>query len=181
MRKKLLLIITIISLLLIIIGSFTMWRKKAPPIKETQPAKETPSVKIAPDFSLPDIEGNTFRLSDLKGKIVLIDFWATWCPFCRASIPILKELYNDYKDKGLEIVGIALEYDGGVALKRLVREENISYYVLLGNEKLAKEYSAFGVPTRFLINQKGEIAERFIGFQEKEILEEAVKNVSIKD
>lgn len=131
----------------------------------------------APDFTLSDISGNSLRLSDFKGKVVLIDFWATWCPFCRESIPILNSLYNDYKDKGLEIIGIALEYDGGRTLRRFAKEKNIAYPLAVGEERLATEYSAYGVPTRFLINRKGEIVEKFMGFQDKEILEAAIKEL----
>lgn len=138
-------------------------------------AVDVQMVKNAPDFTLNDLNGNPFSLSDLKGKIVLLDFWATWCPFCRESIPILQSLYNDYKDKGFEVVGIALEYDGGRVLRRFAEEENIPYTLLIGNEKLATKYSAYGVPTRFLINREGKIVKKFIGYQDKEIFVAAIK------
>ncbi|OGX42937.1 MAG: hypothetical protein A3H41_03245 [Omnitrophica WOR_2 bacterium RIFCSPLOWO2_02_FULL_45_28] len=131
----------------------------------------------APDFVLTDIHGDTLRLSDFKGKVVLIDFWATWCPFCRSSIPILKSLYDEYKDKGLVIIGIALEYDQGQTLKRFAKEKQISYPLAVGTERLAAEYSAYGVPARFLINRQGEIVENFIGFREKGIFESAIKQL----
>jgi cytochrome c biogenesis protein CcmG/thiol:disulfide interchange protein DsbE len=135
------------------------------------------ALREAPDFVLYDMEGKSFKLSQLKGKVVLLDFWATWCPFCRKSIPILISLYNEYKDKGLEIVGVALEYDGGKVLKIFAEKEKINYTVLIGNEKVAREYSAYGVPTRFLINREGQIVERFVGFQNREVLESAIKEL----
>lgn len=135
------------------------------------PAKE------APDFILSDINGKRIGLSDFKGKVILIDFWATWCPFCRESIPILKSLYSDYKDKGLEIVGIALEYDGGETLRRFAKEKSIAYHLAVGEERLATEYSAYGVPTRFLINREGKIVKKFIGYQDKEIFVAAIKQL----
>ena len=133
--------------------------------------------QLAPDFVLTDIYGNTLRLSDFKGKVVLIDFWATWCPFCRESIPMLKSLYEEYKDKGFVVVGIALEYDGGRTLRRFAKQKNIAYPLAVGKESLATEYSAYGVPTRFLINRQGEIVEKFIGFREKEVLESAIQEL----
>lgn len=133
--------------------------------------------KNAPNFTLRDIKGMPFRLSDLKGKVVLLDFWATWCPFCRESIPILKSLYDEYKDKGFEVVGIALEYDGGKALKRFSEGKKINYTILIGSEELVKEYSAYGVPTRFIINREGKIVEKFIGFQDKETFELLIKEL----
>lgn len=133
--------------------------------------------KNAPDFTFRDIKGMPFRLSDLKGKVVLLDFWATWCPFCRESIPVLKSLYDEHKDKGLEVVGIALEYDGGKALKRFAKEKKINYTILIGSEELAKEYSAYGVPTRFIINREGKIVEKFIGFQDKDTFESLIQKL----
>lgn len=140
-------------------------------------AEEITFFRKAPDFTLSDVHGKIFNLAELKGKVVLVDFWATWCPFCRQSIPDLKSLYSDYKDEGLEIIGVALEYDGGKALRKFVEEKNITYTVVVGNEKLAKEYSAYGVPTRFLINRQGEIVEKFIGYQDKDVLEAAIKKL----
>ena len=138
---------------------------------DVQPAKD------APDFTLSDIDGKRISLSDFKGKVILIDFWATWCPFCRASLPILTSLYSDYKDKEFEIIGIALEYDGGKRLRRFVEEKKIPYTILIGNEELAKEYSAYGVPTRFLINREGKIVKKFVGYEDKEIFESAIKQI----
>lgn len=136
---------------------------------DAQPAKE------APDFVLSDINGKRISLSDFKGKVILIDFWATWCPFCRESIPILKSLYDEYKDKGLVVIGIALEYDKGQALKQIAKEKKISYPLAVGKERLAIEYSAHGVPTRFIVNRRGEIEKKFVGFQDRETLESALQ------
>lgn len=160
--------IPIVILILFAIHSLSIKQKQV----------ETESVEFvgeAPDFTLSDIDGKRISLSDFKGKVILIDFWATWCPFCRESIPILKSLYSDYKDKGFEVVGIALEYDGGKGLRRFAEEKNIPYTLLIGNEKLATEYSAYGVPTRFLINREGKIVKKFIGYQDKEIFVAAIK------
>ena len=144
---------------------------------EQKSAYSLDDAKPAPDFVLTDIYSNTLRLSDFKGKVVLIDFWATWCSFCRKSIPVLKSLYGEYKDKGLVIIGIALEYDQGQTLKQFAKEKKISYPLAVGKERLATEYSVYGVPTRILLNRKGKIVEKFIGFQGKEILESAIQDL----
>ena len=170
MRRRILLfsvpvILSLFTFSVFLINQDPVWAADAQPLK------------AAPNFVLSDIYGNPLRLSDFEGKVVLIDFWATWCPFCRESIPILSSLYSDYKDKGLVIIGIALEYDGGKTLKRFAKEKNIAYYLAVGKESLATEYSAYGVPARFLINRHGKIVEKFIGFQDKEVFESAIQKL----
>ena len=169
MKRKTYFLVVSMILVLFVSDSFLTGRYK--------PTANAQSFQEAPDFTLSDIYGNSLRLSDFEGKVILIDFWATWCPFCRESIPLLSSLYSDYKDKGLEIIGIALEYDGGKTLKRFAKEKNIAYSLAIGKESLATEYSAYGVPTRFLINRRGEIVEKFIGYQDKEVFESAIKDL----
>ncbi|MEE8330063.1 MAG: TlpA disulfide reductase family protein [Thermodesulfovibrionia bacterium] len=144
-------------------------------------ASDEKPYKKAPHFTLSDIKGKSVSLSDFKGKVILIDFWATWCRFCRLSIPMFASLYDEYRDKGFEVIGIALEYDGGKKLKIFAKENRIPYTLLVGSEKLARKYLAFGVPTRFLINRKGEIVKRFIGVSDRDIFESAIKKLLFSD
>ncbi|MCQ9205729.1 MAG: TlpA family protein disulfide reductase [Omnitrophica bacterium] len=170
MKKKLLFFGAFIVLILLSIAGLS--------INQGQGwAQNILSIKEAPDFALSDVQGKTFHLSDFKGKVILLDFWATWCLFCRMSIPSFVSLYKEYNDKGLEIIGVALEYDGGKILAKFIKEKNIPYTVLIGSEKLAVEYSAYGVPTRFLINREGKIVRKFIGYRDKEIFAEAIERL----
>ncbi|HEY6952062.1 MAG TPA: TlpA disulfide reductase family protein, partial [Bacteroidota bacterium] len=94
--------------------------------------------KKAPNFSLKTSEGKTIELSKLKGKTVVVNFWATWCGPCRAEIPGFIDVYEKYKSKGLEIVGISLDQGGWDDVKPFVKKYNISYPVVLGNDKVAQ-------------------------------------------
>lgn len=114
----------------------------------------------APDFMLMDLEGNEVRLSDYKDKMVLLVFGATWCPYCRAEIPHLKELYSEYKDKELEILSIDI-LESREKVSDFAQEHNLPYRVLLDRDgKVAKLYRVLGVPTKILINKDGMIVCR---------------------
>jgi peroxiredoxin len=133
----------------------------------------------APDFMLPDIEGNEFHLSDAAGKIVIIDFWATWCPPCQETVPHLNELQKEFGDKGLQVVGISLDRKGLRVVKPFAKKYNISYKLLVGDfSKVIEDYGGIeGIPTLFVIDRQGNIAVKFIGYVEKEELENAVKKL----
>lgn len=137
-------------------------------IKEVEPI-------IAADFELPRLEGGTFRLSDHRGQIVLLDFWASWCPPCRMAIPHLIKVYEQYKDKNVIVVGIALDEGGAPVVEKFVDAFEIPYPILLGNADVVAKYGNFqGIPISFLINKKGEIVERHSGFRPRQIYEAAI-------
>jgi len=124
----------------------------------------------APDFSLKDISGNTVSLKDLRGKYVILDFWATWCPPCLMSIPELVSLHGKYKEKDLVVLGISLDDPDKVdtrALNRFRDQYRIGYTILRGNEKVVHDYSGPGgmpIPTMFLLDREGRIVEKLVGF-----------------
>jgi len=142
-------------------------------------AAENPT---APDFSLNDINGGTVSLNQHKGKVVLLDFWATWCPPCRVSIPELVALNNKYKNKGLVILGISVDDPQKVndkLLKAFVRKFKINYTILRINQQVMRDYFAYqqmGIPTMFIINREGKIVDMHVGFRPG-VLEEAIKKV----
>lgn len=135
----------------------------------------------APDFSLKDLAGETRALSHYSGKIVLLDFWATWCPPCRVAIPELVSLQKKYADKGLVILGISVD-DPATATKTYLREFKnkflINYTILRVDEKVMGDY--FGnqspaIPTFFLIDRNGRIHQKFVGFEPGAIEKSLVK------
>jgi cytochrome c biogenesis protein CcmG/thiol:disulfide interchange protein DsbE len=141
-------------------------------------AVKKPAFKPAPDFSLKDISGLEKKLSDFKDKVLIIDFWATWCPPCRAEIPHFIDLYNQYKDKGLEIIGIALDLKGERVVPPFAAENKINYTILLGNEEVADLYGGIAaIPTTFIVDKDGNIRKKYIGYNEKEVFEKVVKEL----
>ena len=119
----------------------------------------------APDFSLKNLEGEEIALSKLRGKVVLLDFWATWCGPCRESIPHLIDLYKTYQPKGFTIIGMSVDKENEeAALRRFVKSMDIPYSVVLSPESLARQYGISGIPTTFLIDREGKILEKIVGF-----------------
>ncbi len=132
----------------------------------------------APDFVLKDLEGKDVKLSDFKGKVMILDFWATWCPPCRKEIPHFKELYDKYKAQGLEIIGVALDQEGVSIVKPFAESNKINYICLIGNEKVVQDYGGIrGIPTTFVIDKNGNIYKKYIGYQEKEVFEKDIKDL----
>lgn len=136
------------------------------------------SKQKAPNFSLKTAKGTSLQLSKLKGKVVLVNFWATWCGPCREEIPGFLELYAKYKPQGLEIVGISMDENGWDDIKPFVEQFKITYPIVLGNEKVAKDYGdIYGLPTSFVVDKKGFIVDRHIGYMTKELLEEKIRDL----
>ena len=118
----------------------------------------------ATSFELKDLSGKTVSLEDLKGKVVFVDFWATWCPPCRASIPAVEALYDKYKDDdNVCFVGINLSEDKETVSK-FVKQQGISYLVLLSNNKVITDYKIRSIPAFFIIDRDGNIANRYLGY-----------------
>lgn len=134
--------------------------------------------KKASDFELKTSEGRTVQLSKLKGKVVLLNFWATWCGPCRKEIPDFLEVYQQYKGKGLEIVGVSLDEEGWSIVNPFVQQYKINYPIVIGTGKLVKAYGGFEfIPTTFLIDKKGAIVHTFTGVVTKAELERRLKDI----
>jgi peroxiredoxin len=119
---------------------------------------------IAPEFILPDLGGTPVRLSDHRGKVVLLNFWATWCPPCRAEMPSIDKLYQAYGDRGLTILAISSDVSGRTVVEPFVRERDLSFSILLdpGAEVFA-QYGVRGLPTSYLVDRRGRVASGEIG------------------
>ena len=134
--------------------------------------------KPAPYFILPDINGKMINFNDFKGEILILNFWATWCPPCREEIPNFQDLYALHKGKGLEIIGISIDQGGIMAVKPFVEANKISYTILIGSEEVTNAYGGIiGIPTTFVIDRKGNIARKYVGYVDKEVLEEDIKKL----
>jgi peroxiredoxin len=129
----------------------------------------------APDFALQDLSGRSVRLSDLKGKVVLVEFWATWCPPCRASIPGLERLHKTYNQRGLVVLGVSLDEGGWESVKSFATEQGISYPVLKGTTDLSAKYLVRAIPTLFLVNKDGLIAKQYVGDEHVDALDKDIR------
>jgi peroxiredoxin len=110
----------------------------------------------APDFSLKDADGKTVHLSDYKGKVVLLDFWATWCGPCRIEIPWFIDMERQNKDKGFEVLGVAMDDERLGSRQAVPRQMKVNYRVVIGNDQTAREYGGVdALPTTFLIDRAG--------------------------
>jgi cytochrome c biogenesis protein CcmG/thiol:disulfide interchange protein DsbE len=148
-------------------------------IKKNQVDTESvESVSEAPDFTLPALDGKPFRFSNQRGKVIILDFWATWCPPCRAELPHFKSLYEQYNQKGLQIVGVALDDGGAEVVRPFVEDNDIKYPILIGNQEVVEDYGGIrGIPTTFVVDRKGHIIKKFVGYQDKEVFESAIKEL----
>jgi len=131
------------------------------------------------DFDTKDVEGNSIVLSKFKGKIVILDFWATWCPPCRKEIPNLKKIYSEFKGNDFEIISIALERKPDEYAKKFVKENGMDWVHIIDKEegrKIAKDYKIRYIPTMYVIDKKGKIIESGIrGDKLKEKIAELLK------
>ncbi|MBN1446507.1 MAG: TlpA family protein disulfide reductase [Bacteroidetes bacterium] len=127
--------------------------------------------KQAPAFSLKDKDGRTYSLESLKGKVVVLNFWATWCPPCRAEIPDFKKVYSQYKDKDVEILGVSLDHKGWSVITPFLKQWEINYPVVLGGAEIARDYgNVRSIPTTFIIDKGGKVVDQHVGAMNEEML-----------
>jgi len=133
---------------------------------------------VAPDFALKDADGKVVRLSDYKGKVVLLDFWATYCGPCKIEIPWFMDLQRKHKDQGFSVVGVSMDDDGWDAVKPFINELGINYRVVLGNDSTADAYGGIeALPTTFLIDRDGRIASVHVGLTSKRDFENGIEKL----
>jgi peroxiredoxin len=141
----------------------------------SQNAAAQPGYRQAPDFSLTDLSGKTIRLADYKGKVLFFNFWATWCPPCRAEIPDFVEVYGQMKAKGLEILGLSLDTKGKEVVAAFVEKYKINYPIVLesrdNTEKIISDFDPGQfIPTTFIIDKQGRIRDKIVRQMDKEEL-----------
>lgn len=135
----------------------------------------------APELRLADLSGQAASLSQYRGKVVLVDFWATWCEACREELPDLKRLHGNLHPKGFELLGASLDEDGRKALLPFVAENSIPWRVLLGDENAVRAYNVYGLPAKFLIDRDGIVARKYVGWVEPAELERDIEALLNKE
>jgi len=132
---------------------------------------------LAPDFALPQLDGQELRLSSYRGKVVLLDFWASWCEPCRVETPHLIELQQKYGDRGFTIIGISMD-DSPDPARSFYRQFQMNYPVVMGNAKIGEEYGGvLGLPIAFVIDRDGKITAKHIGATEPAVFEKDIASL----
>jgi peroxiredoxin len=122
-------------------------------------AREITVTKGAPDFTLKNSVGKRVSLSDFKGKVVVLNFWATWCGPCKTEIPWFEQFQQDWAARGFTVLGVSMDEDGWKAINPFVTEEHMNYPVLLADEEVNQKYGGIdALPTTFLIGRDGKVA-----------------------
>src|SRR5271167_455970 len=131
---------------------------------------------VAPDFSLEALDGKTLRLSDLRGKAVLLNFWATWCGPCKIEMPWFVDLQKQYGSQGLQIVGVAMDDASKEDIGKFAKDMGVNYPILIGKESVGDQYGGVpALPESFLISRDGKIIDKIIGLRGKSEIEDAIK------
>ncbi|MEX2090134.1 MAG: TlpA disulfide reductase family protein [Bacteroidota bacterium] len=142
------------------------------------PAAPEPAFPEAPNFKLVMLDGTTVEFNKLNGKVVVLNFWATWCGPCKAEIPGFLEVYNKYREEGLEIVGISLDQGPAAEVRSFVKRYNINYPVGIDDGTIAELYGGIqAIPTTFVIDRTGRIVKQHVGFMSASQFETLVKDL----
>ena len=137
-----------------------------------------PSDKLAPapNWQLHDVDGHAVRSTDFKGKVVILDFWATWCGPCRMELPGLVELQKKYEKRGLAVIGVSVDQIGPAEVKKFAQQLGVNYPVVLADANTTQTFGGIdAIPTTFIIDRAGRIVKQHLGFTEKEEFEKEIK------
>jgi peroxiredoxin len=168
MSSKRILIYGIVALGLL--GLYLAGRRTA------QKPKLSASGNLAPDFSVTAIDGKTISLADYKGKVVLLDFWATWCAPCRTEIPHFVDMQNKYGSEGFQVIGISMD-DDAKPVREFSQQYKLNYPVAVGDDKLAERYGGvLGLPVNFIIDRDGRIYSKHLGATDVSVFDQEVQH-----
>ena len=162
----------------LLIGGAFFFIERVGPVRpaQSQRSEQQRTGSEAPQFTLSGVHGETIALSAYRGKVVVLDFWAPWCPPCRQEIPDFIALQNAYASKGLQVIGVGLDKPQNIASFEV--QEGINYPVALGNNDVADLYGGVdGIPTTFIIDRQGNIRRKFVGYTDKGTFENEIKRL----
>ena len=175
--------ILVITLMLLLSMPFYLGCSANAGDEEKTAKEEVAAGPVAADFTLKDLEGNDVKLSDYKGKVIILDFWATWCPPCVKEIPHFNELYAEYGEKGLAVLGVSLDRGGAQTVINFMENKvPISYPVVMGDQDTGGIFQGYlpaeergGIPFTFIIDREGIIRQHFVGYRPKEMFVEVIE------
>ncbi|HYG60395.1 MAG TPA: thiol-disulfide oxidoreductase ResA [Symbiobacteriaceae bacterium] len=136
-----------------------------------------PIGKPAPDFELKTIDGTSYKLSDLKGKTVMLNFFATWCPSCRAEMPAMEEVYKEYKDKDFIILAVDLN-ESDLAIRSFTEKFGLTFPIIVDkDDRVSRTYEIVNLPTSYFIDKTGVVRERVLGEMRKEQMRAIIEKI----
>ncbi|MGH9843528.1 MAG: TlpA family protein disulfide reductase [Blastocatellia bacterium] len=121
------------------------------------------SPRAAPDFTLPDLDGQQIKPADLKGSVVVLDFWATWCGPCLAEIPTFNALHAKYAGRGVKVIGIAVQSGWAEDIKPYRDKHKVVYSTLIGDDEVVEKYNVVGFPTTYILDKDFKVHRKFTG------------------
>lgn len=167
-QKKILMILGAAVGLVVVLALADRWSARAPAAGSGMESRS-----VVPEVTLKDLQGNDVAFAQFRGKVVLVNFWATWCSPCRIEMPWFVDFQEKYGARGFTVVGVAMDEEGASVVEPFVRNEEfeldgrkvkVTYPILLGNDKIAEQFGGLiGLPTTLLISRDGRIASRFVG------------------
>ncbi|HLR76720.1 MAG TPA: TlpA disulfide reductase family protein [Balneolaceae bacterium] len=145
----------------------------------TTAAQDKQELKEAPNFSLEKMNGETFTLKEHKGKVIVLNIWATWCPPCRKEIPDFIELQKNMRDEGVLFVGVAMDKEGWEVVQPFAEKYEINYPIMVDDGSVYSKYGPYrGIPTTFIINKKGKVEFVALGLIGKNALKSTLKKLT---
>ncbi len=181
MSKPLILLALTVALVLMFSSPYTraIWRQysHADSVRaaSVKPSKDRNN---APEFTLKDADGKVVHITDYRGKVVLLDFFATWCGPCKIEIPWFTEMERKHKDRGFAVLGVSMDDEGWEVVKPFIAELNVNYRVVIGNDATAQLYGGVdALPTTFLIDTSGKIAAVHVGLAAKKDFEDGIEQL----
>jgi thiol-disulfide isomerase/thioredoxin len=147
-------------------------------VLETSAAHAGEDAPLAPQFTVRGLDGRNLKLSDFKGKAVVLDFWATWCGPCRASMPHLSHLQDRYSRQGLVVLGLSVDDADAQTVRRYADRLGVKFRLAMADERVLDLYGPIrSIPTTFFINRRGEVTRRVVGYVDSETLESYVREL----
>ncbi len=173
----------IFGILGVLIVTLTFLYLSRPAIAQKATATGANGIKAA-DFNLTDTDGKKVKLSDYKGKVVILDFWATWCPPCVKEIPHFNQLSKTYASKGLVVLGVSVDQDGAPAVLKFKKKTTVDYRIAISDDATHRTYQSYlpkdeqgGIPFTFVIDKQGIIRQHYVGYRPMEVFETAIKDL----
>lgn len=145
--------------------------------EEKGEVKEKSTFIEVADFTLPTLDSDEISLGDFKGKVIILDFWATWCAPCRVEIPGYVELQREYGEIGLQILGVSLDRGGKEGVKLFCEKYRVNYPILMDNGDVARRFRVTAIPTTYIIDREGNLFKKYVGARGKDVFKNDIEEL----